>query len=97
MDVALSGANTPLALIGPNGAGKTTILRMIAGVVTPSRGAIVLDERALFDSANDVDLPPDERRVGYVPQGYGLFPHLSVLENVAFGLPSSRFQPWHVA
>lgn len=91
LDVALSGTNAPLALIGPNGAGKTTILRMIAGVLSPANGLLVLDDCVTFDSAKGIDVPPEQRRVGYVPQGYGLFPHLSVLENVAFGLRAQEF------
>jgi molybdate transport system ATP-binding protein len=89
--VELGGDNAPLALVGPNGSGKTAILRMIAGVATPNAGSIVLSGYTAFDAAEKVNVPPEGRRVGYVPQGYGLFPHLSALQNVAFGLQAQRF------
>jgi molybdate transport system ATP-binding protein len=73
-------------LFGPSGAGKTLTLQCLAGLVRPDTGRIVVDGRVLFDSATGVDEPPQARRVGYVFQGYALFPHLSVLENVGFGL-----------
>ena len=69
-----------LVLLGPSGCGKTTTLRMIAGFVEPSAG------RILFGDRDVTDLPPYERNTGLVFQGYALFPHLSVFENVAFGL-----------
>jgi molybdate transport system ATP-binding protein len=90
LDVALEGDEAPIALIGPNGSGKTTLLRTIAGAHRPDSGRIVLGDRVLFDDQQAIDLPPEQRRVGYVPQGYGLFPHLSVLENVAFAWLSRR-------
>ena len=87
LDVSLVGGQRPLAIIGPNGSGKTTLLRAFAGAYRPSAGRIVVGERTLFDADAGVDLPPEARRVGYVPQGFGLFPHLSILDNVAFGAP----------
>jgi molybdate transport system ATP-binding protein len=60
---------------------------MLLGILTPQRGRIALDGRALFDAEQRIDLPPEERRLGYVPQDYALFPHLDVAGNVAFGLP----------
>lgn len=86
IDVDLRGDDTPLAIVGPNGAGKTSLLRLIAGAYRPQAGRIVIHERALFDSEAGIDLPPEARGVGYVPQGYGLFPHLRAVDNVAFGL-----------
>ena len=73
-----------VALVGPSGAGKTTVLRAIAGAVRPRSGRITLGERTLFDAVRRVDLPPEERGVGYVFQEYALFPHMSVRQNVAF-------------
>ena len=75
-----------LAIAGPNGAGKTTLLRAIAGAQPVGAGRISVSDRTLFDADGGIDLPPEERRVGYVPQGFGLFPHMSALDNVAFGL-----------
>jgi molybdate transport system ATP-binding protein len=85
LDVDLDGSEAPLALIGPNGSGKTTLLRTIAGAYRPDAGTIRVGARVVFDSSTGVDVPPEDRHVGYVPQGYGLFPHLGVLDNVAFG------------
>ena len=76
------------ALYGPSGAGKTLTLQAIAGLLRPSRGHIRLDGRTLFDSAAGIDVPTPQRRVGYLPQNYALFPHLSVAENIGFGLTS---------
>jgi molybdate transport system ATP-binding protein len=73
------------ALVGPSGAGKTTVLNMIAGVVRPDRGRIVIGDRLLFDHAGSVDLPPEQRRCGYVFQDGRLFPHLNVLRNLTYG------------
>ena len=86
LDAHIEGDAAPVVIIGPNGSGKTTLLRVIVGAYLPDRGRIALGDRLLFDSSTGVSLAPEERRVGYVPQGYGLFPHLTVLDNVAFGL-----------
>jgi len=94
LDVELDGGREPLVLVGPNGAGKTTLLRIVAGAHRPIAGRIQIGDRVLFDAAERIDLPPEERRVGYVPQGYGLFPHLSALDNVSFGLASrANYEP----
>ena len=74
-----------LALAGPNGAGKTTIVESVAGLVEPDDGVIRLGDRVLDDTAGGVHVPPESRRVGVVFQDDLLFPHLSVLDNVAFG------------
>ena len=84
LDVDISGDDTPVALIGPNGSGKTTLLRTIAGAHRPDAGFIRIGDDRVFDAGAGLDLPPERRGVGYVPQGYGLFPHLSALDNVAF-------------
>jgi molybdate transport system ATP-binding protein len=73
-------------VVGPSGAGKTTLLRCIAGLCDPSRGRVAIGERLLFDSARKVNLPPSRRRVGFVFQELALFPHLTVEENVGYGL-----------
>ena len=86
LDARVEGDAAPVVIVGPNGSGKTTLLRVIAGAYRPHSGRIRLGERVLFDSEAGVSVAPEERRVGYVPQGYGLFPHLTVLDNVAFGL-----------
>jgi molybdate transport system ATP-binding protein len=73
-------------LFGPSGSGKTLTLRAVAGLLTPDHGQISLDGQPLYDAARAVDLPARARGVGYVFQDYALFPHLSVAENVGFGL-----------
>ena len=90
LDVELEGDARPLALVGPNGSGKTTLLRALAGAVRPRAGTIRVGDALLFDEERGVDVPMERRRVGYVPQGYGLFPHLDALGNVAFGLRLGR-------
>jgi len=85
-----------LALVGPSGSGKSTLLRMIAGLTRPASGRIVCNDTCWFDSERGVHLPPQRRRIGYVPQHYGLFPHLTALRNVMAGLchlPSSQRAP----
>jgi molybdate transport system ATP-binding protein len=72
------------AIMGPSGAGKTSLLEAIAGL-RRARGRIAVGPDVLLDDARGVALPPERRRVGYVPQDAGLFPHLTVLENVRFG------------
>jgi molybdate transport system ATP-binding protein len=78
------------ALYGPSGSGKTLTLQAIAGLLRPASGHIRLDGRTLFDSKAGIDIKPPQRRIGYLLQDYALFPHLSVRENVAFGLTSWR-------
>lgn len=73
-------------LFGPGGAGKTLILDSIAGFAKPDEGRILLEDRILFDAVAGVNLPPQARRCGYVPPGYGLFPHLTVRQNLAFAV-----------
>lgn len=90
LEVDLQGEQAPVALVGPNGSGKTTLLRMLAGALTPTAGEIEVDGHLLFSSRRGIDLPPERRRMGYVPQGYGLFPHLRVIDNVVFGLLARR-------
>jgi molybdate transport system ATP-binding protein len=73
------------ALFGPSGAGKTSVVNMIAGLLKPDRGSIVLGDTVLFDQAAAVNVPPYRRRIGYVFQEGRLFPHLSVRQNLDYG------------
>jgi len=90
IDVAVRVEGAPLVLVGPNGAGKTQTLMMILGATRPSHGRITLDGRPLFDAERGLDLPVEQRRIGYLPQRYALFPHLDVLSNVAYGIAASN-------
>ncbi|MBE3560835.1 MAG: ABC transporter ATP-binding protein [Ktedonobacteraceae bacterium] len=81
---SLAGKTT--VLLGESGAGKTTVLRLLAGLLHPERGRIALDDIVYFDQTRRIAVPPQERPFGYVFQDYVLFPHLTVFENVAFGL-----------
>jgi molybdate transport system ATP-binding protein len=87
LDVSVEAAPGEIvALLGPNGAGKSTFLRAVAGLVPLTTGRVELDDVVLEDAARHFHLPPERRPIGVVFQDYLLFPHLSVLENVAFGL-----------
>jgi molybdate transport system ATP-binding protein len=84
VDVSFASAASRLVLFGPSGAGKTQTLKMLAGIVRPDAGRIAIAGRVLYDSAADVDLSPQARRLAYVFQDYALFPHLTVRQNIAF-------------
>jgi molybdate transport system permease protein len=84
--VEFTADGAPAGLLGPSGSGKTMTLRAIAGLETPDRGRIVLQGRVLFDSEQRINLPARARRIGLLFQNYALFPHLTVAENIAFGL-----------
>ncbi|MGZ4172148.1 MAG: sulfate/molybdate ABC transporter ATP-binding protein, partial [Solirubrobacteraceae bacterium] len=84
VDLSVAAGET-VAILGPNGAGKTTLLRALAGLV-PVKGRVSLDGEVLDDSETGRHVPTERRHVGLVFQDHVLFPHLSVLENVAFGL-----------
>jgi molybdate transport system ATP-binding protein len=84
-DIAVDD-NITVAVLGPNGAGKTTLLRVIAGLIPIEDGRLEVDGVVFEDTATRIRLTPEARRIGLVFQDHGLFPHLSVLDNVAFGL-----------
>ena len=86
LDVGFRSDALRMVLFGPSGAGKSLTLQAIAGLITPDAGHIHFRERQLFDSAAGIRLPPQQRRVAYLFQDYALFPHLTVAQNVAFGL-----------
>ena len=86
LDVSWEAPEEVVALVGPSGSGKTLTLHCLAGLVRPDEGRIRFDDDVLFDAATGVDRPPRGRRLGYVFQGYALFPHLTVRANIAYGL-----------
>ena len=90
LEIELAAPAGTTVLVGESGAGKTTILRLLAGLDPAERGRVELDGVCYLDSSRGIMVPPWERPVGYVPQDYGLFPHLSVRENVEFGLRAAR-------
>ncbi len=87
LQVSFSADNQPLGLLGGSGAGKSMILRCLAGVETPTSGQIILNGRVLFDSERKINVPSRDRHIGFLVQNYALFPHMTVAQNVAFGLP----------
>ena len=84
-----AGDNRVTVLFGPSGSGKTTILRCLAGLDRPQEGFIRFGEEVWFDAAAGVNRPPQQRRLAYVSQDYGLFPHFSVEQNIRFGMDAS--------
>lgn len=86
LQVSFETRDGVLALLGASGCGKSMTLKCIAGIERPDRGRIELDGRVLFDSQKHIDLPPQERRVGYLFQQYALFPNMTVEQNIACGI-----------
>lgn len=86
--VELAAENELMVLFGPSGAGKSLILKMVSGIVRPDSGAVSVDGEAVFDSSTGVDVPMRERKIGYLFQDYALFPHMTVRENIAYGVPA---------
>ncbi len=80
-----------IVLYGPSGAGKSLTLKAVAGLMTPDEGRITLNQRTLFDAAQGVNVRPQQRNVAYLFQDYALFPHLTVAQNIAFGLQPGCF------
>ncbi|UCF23145.1 MAG: sulfate/molybdate ABC transporter ATP-binding protein [Ralstonia sp.] len=93
LDIALHSESRRVVLYGPSGAGKSLTLRAIAGLMTPERGRIVLNGQTLFDHAERINLTTQTRRVGYLFQDYALFNHLTVAQNIAFGLKRGWLNP----
>ena len=89
LDVSWEAEEPVVALVGPSGSGKTLTLHCLAGLVRPDRGRIQVDGQILFDSTARIDRPTRARRLGYVFQGYALFPYLTVKENIGYGLKAS--------
>ncbi len=101
LSVAFQGDSGVTALFGPSGSGKTSVVGMIAGLIRPDRGRIVIDGETVFDSGKGIDVPAHRRRIGYVFQDGRLFPHMSVARNLDYGrwmtgLPRDEAQFKHV-
>jgi len=78
-------------LMGLNGSGKSTTLNIVAGLLRPDAGTILLNDRCLCETREGIDVPPDCRDIGYVLQNPAVFPHMTVYENVAFGLRARHY------
>lgn len=89
LDVELATGKGPLVVIGPNGAGKTRLLSLLLGALPCDRGFIEVCGQVLLDTQHGLSVAVEDRRLGYVPQDYALFPHMSVRENVAFAVRAS--------
>lgn len=85
-----TAGSTATAILGASGCGKSMTLRCIAGIVKPDKGRIVLDGTVLFDSAQHIDLPPQQRGVGLLFQNYALFPNMTVEQNILCGLKAEK-------
>jgi molybdate transport system ATP-binding protein len=97
LDVAFSvDAGTTLVVVGESGSGKSTLLRLLAGLEVPETGTIALNGVVYADAARNRMVPAWQRAIGFVPQDYALFPHLTVFENVAFGLRAMRTGPTEI-
>lgn len=82
--------NNIFAILGSSGCGKSLTLKCIAGIEKPDYGTIILDGKTLFDSKNKINLPPQQRKIGYLFQNYALFPNMSVIDNISFGIDKSK-------
>ena len=90
-------SNAFITLLGPSGCGKTTTLRMIAGLETPTEGSISIDGTVVFDADRGINLPPNKRDVGFLFQNYALWPHMTVYQNIAFGLENLKWSKDRIA
>lgn len=93
LDIAFASDHRRIVLFGPSGAGKSLTLRAMAGLIRPDAGHIRVDGRTLFDAPAHVDLPARVRGVAYLFQDYALFPHLTVAQNIGFGLGHGWLNP----
>ncbi len=80
-----------VTLLGPSGCGKTTTLRMIAGLENPTEGDIYIDDRLVFSAEKGINISPDKRDVGFLFQNYALWPHMTVFQNISFGLENLKW------
>jgi molybdate transport system permease protein len=87
LQIALHCVDKSIGVLGASGTGKSMLLKCIAGMETPSSGRIAINGKVLFDSEQKINLPSRDRNIGFLFQNYALFPHLTVAQNIAFGLP----------
>lgn len=89
--------NEFITLLGPSGCGKTTTLRMIAGLETPTEGRITIDDQVVFDADLGTNIPPNKRDVGFLFQNYALWPHMTVSQNISFGLENLKWKKQEIS
>ncbi len=89
IDVGFDTAPGTLVIVGPNGAGKSSLLSLVFGAHAVERGRISIGDEVLLDTERGVDVPLEHRRLGFVPQDYALFPHLTVRQNIDFAIASA--------
>ncbi|MCQ1529202.1 ATP-binding cassette domain-containing protein [Lutispora saccharofermentans] len=97
IDIDISFEGGILVIQGESGAGKTTLLDCIAGLKNPDRGSISIEDRFLYSSEKNINLPVKDRNIGYLFQSYALFPHMSVMDNVLYGLKSRKIKDFSYA
>ncbi len=90
LEASFSVGNECVGLMGPSGSGKSMTLKCIAGIEQPDSGEIILNKNPLFDSSKKIDFPPQKRKIGYLFQGYALFPNMTVEENIQCGLKAKK-------
>ena len=92
LDVSFETDQECLGILGASGCGKSMTLKCIAGIITPDSGRIVLNDRILYDSDRRINLPPRERKTGYLFQNYALFPRMTVWQNIGIGIRGEKAQ-----
>lgn len=90
LDIGIRSDAKRIGILGASGTGKSMTLKMIAGILQPDRGRIVVDSRVLFDSQSKTNLKPQERKVGYLFQNYALFPSMTAEQNIGAGIPKKQ-------
>ncbi|GAA5088888.1 sulfate/molybdate ABC transporter ATP-binding protein [Paenalcaligenes hermetiae] len=93
LNIQLDSQAQRIALFGPSGSGKTLTIQAVSGLMTPDQGSIVVNDTLLFCSQKGVNLSPQQRHLAYLLQDYGLFPHLTVAQNISFGLRKGWLNP----
>ncbi|GGE59940.1 molybdate transport system ATP-binding protein [Paenalcaligenes hominis] len=93
LDIKLETQAHRIALFGPSGSGKTLTIQAVSGLMSPDSGEIRVNDKLFFCSATGINMPPQERQLAYLLQDYGLFPHLTVAQNISFGLKRGWLNP----
>ena len=88
IDIGFSTEENMSVLFGPSGAGKSLLLNLLSGIVKPDQGFVRIEEREVFNSETGINVPIRDRQIGYLFQDYALFPHMTVFENIAYGINS---------